>query len=92
MIAHSDLAVRKAKIIPQGYSAGKWKGKELTSESIGTQTAYYLYPVEFFPRVWETATNLSRRLDADIDRLVADLYGGMSLPARPFSITFDDGL
>lgn len=92
MIAHSDIKVREAKIIPTGYSAGTWKGKEFKNERVGAQTDYYLYPVDFVPLVRETAIDLYRRVNEEIEKLVDELYGGMDLPARPFPIKFDEGL
>jgi len=91
-IAHSDMTVRKAMIVPPGVLIGKWKGKELKSNSIGVQTSFYLFPVAFFQNVWNTAADLNKRLSDEIDAQVEQLYGGMELPTGAFRIRIDAGL
>lgn len=92
LIAHSDMIVRKASIIPPGVASGKLGERELTSTKIGTQTSLYLYPMPFFNKVWETALDLYSRLNAEIDRLVDTLYDGMDLPSHSFDLKMDEGL
>jgi hypothetical protein len=92
MIAHSDMSVRKAKIVPAGARIGIWKEREISSSRVSAQTGFYLYPVGFFPRAWATATDLHQRIHAEAERLIVELYGGMELPARSFWLRLDDGL
>lgn len=92
IIAHSDMDARKAMIVPSGCLIGIHKGKELRSDHIGCQVGIYYFKISFFQNVWDTAIDISKRLNLEIDRLTDALYGGMELPARPFNIRIDEGL
>lgn len=92
LIAHSDMNVRKAYVVPPGCLIGIHKLKELRSDNIGCQVGLYYFPVGFFTKVWDTATDLSCRITKEINRLTDMLYCNMELPLRAFEIRIDDGL
>lgn len=41
LIAHSDMTVRRAKIVPKGAVIGDLNGKDLRSAGIGTKTNFF---------------------------------------------------
>lgn len=93
IVAHSDMSVRKAMIVPPGVVIGKLgNGKEIKSAGIGAQTNYYLFREHQIREVHTLTRDLGHRLNTEIDRRVAELYDGMELPATPFNLRIDEGL
>lgn len=92
LVAHSDYSVRKAMIVPAGTLIGRLKERELRSPKIGTQTNYYLFRIPQIRKIPLLTSDLGRRVNADIDVALEDLYGGMELPSGKFSLRIDDGL
>ncbi|MBA4057567.1 MAG: hypothetical protein C0490_22830, partial [Marivirga sp.] len=93
IVAHSDMSVRKAMIVPSGALIGKLEnGKEIKSVGIGAQTNYYLFRENQIRDVYNLTRDLGRRINSEIERKVADLYDGMELPAVAFSLRIDEGL
>lgn len=93
IVAHSDMSVRKAKIVPPGVVIGKLEnGKEIKSAGIGAQTNYYLFNENQIRDVHSLTKNLGHRLNSEIERRVAELYEDMQLPATPFNLRIDEGL
>ncbi|MFQ5714168.1 MAG: hypothetical protein ACE5GU_09060 [Candidatus Scalinduaceae bacterium] len=92
LIAHSDMTIREAMIVPPNVAMGAKDGKNLKSPEIGVQTTMYYYPLDFFKNVHKTAHDLGSRLNTEIDKVVEELYGGMELPNAAFKIRIDEGL
>ena len=95
LVAHSDATVRTAKIIPPdsfvGY-LGDEKRELRSGKRIGTETSYYLFQIPRIRQIPTITLDLTRRLNAEIDTLVDDLYGGMELPRGKFRLRIDEGL
>lgn len=92
LIAHSDMRIRRAMIVPEGVKIGEHQGKAINSANIGTQTSTHFFAIPFFEEVHDTAMLLYGRLNEDIDYLVKELYGDMELPTVAFNLRIDDGL
>ncbi|WP_343726643.1 hypothetical protein [Burkholderia seminalis] len=92
VVAHSDMAVRKARIVPPGVSTGIMNGRPLISESIGTETAFYLFTIPMIQRIPRLVVSLGERIQAEIDRMIGELYDGMELPNAKFPLRIDEGL
>jgi hypothetical protein len=93
IVAHSDMSVRKAMIVPPGVVIGKFEnGKEMKSASIGAQTNYYLFQEHQIREVYALTRDLAHRLNAEIESRVAELYDGMQLPMSAFNLRIDEGL
>lgn len=67
-------------------------GRPLISESIGTETAFYLFTIPMIRSIPNLVTSLGARISAEIDRVIGDLYGGMELPNAKFPLRIDEGL
>lgn len=91
MFAHSNMDVRKAQIVPPDFLIFRGRGEELKSAYISTQVSLYLFPVDFFVQVRKTILDLGSQLQGKIDLLIEELYSGMDLPRRPFTIRIDEG-
>jgi len=89
LIAHSDMNARQAKIVPPGFVLSEG-GREMRSEGIGVQVTFYYFTLPMLRSVPALAHDLARRLGSEIDRLVEELYGGMTLPNAPFALRIDD--
>lgn len=92
LFAHSDMNVRKAQIVPQNVPLVIDEGKELKSPEISTQVSYKLFELGFFEIVRETNLDLGRRMHAEINKMVIDLYENMQLPNDVFNLRIDEGL
>jgi len=92
LVAHSDMSVRKAKIVPQNVVIGNNNVKELKSARIGIETSYYLFTIPMIKETLDVAINLGRRMNDEIEVVLDDLYGGMELPNAKFSLRIDEGL
>lgn len=92
LVAHSDSSVRKAMIVPPGVLIGLLKERELRSSKIGTQTNYYLFRIPEIRKIPSLTADLYRRVNANIEVALEELYGGMELPGAKFLLRFDDGL
>lgn len=92
LFAHSDMNVRKVQIVPPNIPLGIDGGKELKSPEIGTQVSNTLFEIDFFKIVRETNLDIGRRLQAEIDKLIIDLYENMELPNGVFNLRVDEGL
>lgn len=92
LFAHSDMNVRKAQVVPPNVSLVIDGGKELKSPEISTQVSYKLFEIDFFNIVRETNLDIGRRIQAEIDKLIFDLYANMELPNEAFNLRVDEGL
>jgi len=92
LIAHSDMTVKEAFIVPAGCEIGKDGDKPLVSDYIGVQISMQYFPRPMFERIHNLCVFQGSRINDEIDLLVEELYEGMELPARPFKIRIDDGL
>ena len=92
LFAHSDMNVRKALIVPPNIPLVFDEGNELKSQEISTQVNYKLFEPVFFKIVRETNLDLGRRIQAEIDKMIIDLYGNMQLPNEAFNLRVDEGL
>jgi hypothetical protein len=92
LVAHSDLSVRKAMIVPPGVLIGRLKERELRSSKIGTQTNYFLFRIPEIRKIPSLTADLGRRVNVDIEVALEGLYGGMELPCAKFLLRIDDGL
>lgn len=92
LFAHSDMNVRKTQIVPPNVPLVVDGGKELKSPEISTQVSYTLFEIDFFKIVRETNLDLGRRMQAEIDKLIIDLYANMQLPNEAFDLKVDEGL
>lgn len=91
LIAHSDIDARGAMIVPPGFVVGRDEGKELVSDEVAVQTTVDYFPLSFFRvNAWRVIHDLGSRLNEAIEPVVDELYQGMELPARPFTIRIDD--
>jgi hypothetical protein len=89
LFAHTDAEIHRMTIIPDGC----------LPKSIGPkppQTAYMIRGVVLQPesvvRYRAVCADPQERLEKASQQALADLYGGMELPNREFSMRFDDGL
>jgi hypothetical protein len=92
LFAHSDMNVRKAQIVPPNVPLVIDDGKELKSQEISTRVSYTLFEIDFFKIARETNLDLGRRMQAEIDKMIIDLYGNMQLPNEAFNLRVDEGL
>ena len=92
LFAHSDMNVRKALIVPPNVPLVFDEGDGLKSPEISTQVNYKLFEIDFFKIVRETNLDLGRRIHAEIDKMITDLYGNMQLPNEAFNLRVDEGL
>jgi hypothetical protein len=92
LFAHSDMEARRPQIVPPNSSLEIEGVGDLKSPFVSTQVRYVLFQVEFFAIVKETILDLGRRMQVEIDGLIADLYSGLDLPNAPFHIRIDEGL
>lgn len=92
LFAHSDMEARRPQIVPPNAALEIEGDKSIKSPFIGTQVRYVLFHVDFFGIVKEMILDLGRRMQVEIERLIADLYSDMDLPNAPFHIRIDEGL
>lgn len=92
IVAHSDLSVLKAMIVPPGILIGRLKERELRSAKIGAQTNYYLFHIPQIREIPILTADLGKRVNAEIKIALEELYGGMELPRGKFLLRIDDGL
>jgi len=92
LFAHSDMNIRKAQIVPPNIPLVFGKQRELKSIGISTQVSTKFFEIDFFKIVKETNLNLGRRVQAEIDNLLIELYGDMQLPNKEFLLRIDEGL
>lgn len=88
-VAHSDPMERTVQIIPPRVALLEGRREHFDRPGIGVRDI--AYPVEWFELVSATAADLGARLDAEVERLLQVLYGGMRVPpGAAFPLTFDD--
>ena len=92
LIAHSDMVVNKAFIVPAGVTVAKNEKKPIVSEHIGVQTTMYYYPLSFFENAYNLCLFQGKRISREIDILLDELYEDMELPNAAFEIRMDNGL
>jgi hypothetical protein len=92
LFAHSDMNVREALIVPPNVPFVVHEGKERKSSKIGTKVSFILFGLDFFKIARETNLDIGRRIQAEIDKLIIDLYENMELPNKAFSLRVDEGL
>ena len=88
LVAHSDRFARSVKIEPPGAR----KFGTIQSKEVGFSIRGYWFTVRDVNAFYRTAGDLAARLLAEVEKLLADLYGGMDLPARAFDLQLDEGL
>jgi hypothetical protein len=88
LVAHSDPFERKVQIKPPG--AGKLGA--IHSPELGFSICGYWFTVRDVDAFYHTAGDLATRLLAEVEKLLADLYAGMKLPARAFDLRLNEGL
>lgn len=92
LIAHSDMAARKAKIVPPKVVIGYMNERELKSSRIGTQTSFYFFTIPMIKDIPRLTTDIGRRLNAEIEHKLEEIYGDMELPQAKFALRLDNGL
>jgi hypothetical protein len=92
LFAHSDMNIRKAQIVPPNVPLVFDEGKVLISPEISTQVTNTLFEIDSFKIVRETNLDLGNRIQAEIDKMIIDLYGNMQLPNAAFNLRVDEGL
>jgi hypothetical protein len=93
IVAHSDMSVRRASIVPPGVVTGFFAdGRELKSTRIGHETSYYLFRIPRIREISDLTVDLGRRISLEIDTIIENLYSGMDLPRAKFRLRIDDGL
>lgn len=91
-IAHNDMTLRKALIVPEGVPFGKVNDKDIKFTGIGTAINNDFHPLEKFKRIYDLILYNESRIEKDIKKLTQSLYGGMQLPNQKFEIRIDEGL
>ncbi len=91
-IAHSDMRLRRALIVPKGVAFGKINGKDLKFSKTGTAINNTFQPVAKFSEYLKLIIFNEKRIKSDIDKLTNELYGGMDLPRKSFDLKIDEGL
>ena len=91
-IAHNDMTLRQALIVPPGVSVGKYKDKEIINQGVGTMTNNNFYPIEKFYKLQDLIKYNSDRINRDINEMTEKLYGGMELPKQKFELKINEGL
>jgi hypothetical protein len=89
LYAHSDAQVRSIKIHPPGAQK-LLSGK--TTNKVGYAIRGYIFTYNEIQIIADLSYDLARRLHAEVERLIDDLYEGMELPAKEFWLRLDDGL
>ena len=92
LIAHSDMTVKWAMIVPPGVEIARKSKKSIVSDHVGVQTSLYFYPKSFFEKSYSLCRFQGSRINKEIDNLLDELYEGMDLPNAPFKIRMDNGL
>ncbi len=94
LVAHSDMTVRRAMIIPPNVVTGNLHGRELKSKKIGTQTSYYyyLFTIPMVRDIPNLTKSLGRRINDEIEHLLQESYGEMDLTNAKFPLRIDEGL
>jgi hypothetical protein len=92
LIAHSDMTVKEAMIVPPGVKIGEDKGKPIISDYVGVKTTMYYYPRPLFEDIHKLCLYQGSRISDAIDDLLKELYEGMDLPNSSFKIRMDNGL
>jgi hypothetical protein len=88
LVAHSDPFARSVRIEPPGAR----KFGPIQSKEVGFSIRGYWFTVRDVNAFYHTAGDLAARLLAEVEKHLADLYGGMDLPARAFELQLDEGL
>lgn len=92
LIAHSDMTVKMAMIVPPGVEVGRKSKNPIVSNHIAVQTSLYAYRKLFFEEAYSLCQFQGSRISDEIDILLEELYAGMELPHAPFKIKIDNGL
>ena len=92
LIAHSDMSIRQARIVPIGAVVAESNGKPLRSQSIGTMSNSIFFSLEYIAEIEAAARALGKRLNDDIDELVQELYGDRELPEEHFPLVINEDL
>ena len=92
LIAHSDMTVKEAMIVPPNVEIGIKSKKPIVSNYIIVQTTLYYYPRSLFENSKSLCLFQRSRISVEIDNLLEELYEGMDLPNAPFKIRMDNGL
>jgi hypothetical protein len=87
LFAHSDPSLRMMSIIPAGVLMKIGRPAPKISYML---TSQILPPTEV-GNLRATCVDLQQRLEVRVKQLLDEIYGGMELPRREFSLRFDDG-
>ena len=88
-VAHSDQDAREVLIWPPG-SRQPGTGVTLTFPWVSVRNR--AYPIAFIRAVRAHCLELGRRINAEIDTLMEELYGNRVLPVQPFPLVYDEEL
>lgn len=90
IFAHSDATVRQIKIVPpRDITLFNKTGK---THGIGFSIAAYGFTLLEVRTFAELSYDLARRLFTECERRIGELYDGMDLPQKDFSLRYHDGL
>lgn len=93
IVAHSDMSVRRAFIVPAGVVTGIFgDGRELKSSRVGHAVSYYLFKIPRIREIPDLTLDLGQRISNEIDDIIEKLYSGMDLPRAKFRLRIDEGL
>jgi hypothetical protein len=79
-------------IVPPGILIGFLKDRELSSSKIGPLVNYNLFRISEIRKIPLRTSDLGRRINADIEVALQELYGGMELPRAKFLLRITNGL
>jgi len=89
LVAHTDIGVRKVKIVPPGPSRFL-KGAQ--SDHVGYAVAGYLFTLSQVRIFQQHTSELGQCLHKEVEVLLNTLYGGMELPKSAFDLRLNEGL
>jgi hypothetical protein len=92
VVAHSDAAIRKIRIVPAGvtYPFTFSADTPVISQSHGFMIDTYLLEPSHFTDALDTIYHVLDRLGPEVDRLFDLLYAYECLPPRVFPMTIDE--
>lgn len=92
VVAHSDAAIRRVRIVPAGvaYPFSSSSDKPVISQSPGYMIDTYFLQPSHFTDALDTIYYVLDRLRPEVQRLFDLLYAYEALPPRIFSMTVDE--
>jgi hypothetical protein len=89
LVAHTDINIRKVKIVPPGPS-GFLKGAQ--SKYVGYAVAGYIFTLSQVAIFQQHTSELGQSLHKEVEALLNKLYDGMELPNAAFDLRLTEGL